>query len=292
MRKSQILIAILIGMITLGFADKNEGFDRYDIPYKNEKRLEVDLDFAFGSLNIRPSENNDYIMRAGMNYSQKKLKPTFIYKTVNSKGKLNLGTTNTKNYYSFKDFNRMKKDSETNIWRLEFIKNLSTIYNIEFGAGEGDLDFSGMTIESMNFELAMGDVELFFNEPNKRKMKSMDIETGLGSFEARGLGYANISDFSLECGLGSSFLVFDGDFEGVLKGEVSVGLGSVDIEIPRDIAVEIRSESSFLSSVSFEDFDKIDSGLYRSENWGTNTRAKMILEIAVGMGSANITWID
>ncbi len=123
-------------------------------------------------------------------------------------------------------------------------------------------------------------------------MRNMNIETGLGSFEARGLGNANISIFSLECGLGSSFLVFNGDFEGALRADVSVGLGSVDIEIPKNVVVEIRSESSFLSSVSFDNFDKIRSGLYRSENWDSDAKTKIIFDISVGMGSANVYWIE
>jgi hypothetical protein len=96
----------------------------------------------------------------------------------------------------------------------------------------------------------------------------------------------------MECGLGSSYLVFDGNFTGTVRGEISVGLGSVEIEIPSDVAVEIRSESSFLSSVDFDDFDRIDSDLYRSENWNSETRARIILEISVGMGSASVEWID
>lgn len=280
---------LLMGLIFLCYADNSGDLDRYDIPYKNEKRLEVELDFSFGSLNIRPSETNEYIMRAGMNYSKKEFEPSIVYKQVGSKGKLALGTTGNNVHVSLKEFNKMKDNSEDNIWRLEFIKNIPSTFDMEFGAGEGNFDFSGMTVEFMDFELAMGDVQLLFTEPNKMKMKKMNIETGLGSFEARGLGYANISDFTLECGLGSSYLVFDGKFEGTVRAEVSVGLGSVDIEIPKDIAVEIRSESSFLASTTFDDYNKIESGLYRSDNWGTNTRAKIILDVTVGMGSATVS---
>ena len=45
-------------------------------------------------------------------------------------------------------------------------------------------------------------------------------------------------------------------------------------------------------SVDFDDFDRIDSDLYRSENWNSETRARIILEISVGMGSASVEWID
>jgi len=292
MGKKRILTVMLMGLMVLGYAEDSGELDRYDIPYKNEKQLDVDLDFSFGSLNIRPSVSDDFIMRAGMTYSRKDLKPSIIYRQAGNRGKLALGTTGNHVDISLKEFNKMKEDSESNTWRLEFIKSIPTNFDLEFGAGEGNLDLSGMTVETMEMELAMGDVQLYFNQPNQTKMKKMSIETGLGSFEARGLGNANISDFALECGLGSSYLVFDGNAKGQIKADVSVGLGSVNIEISRDIAVEIRSESSFLSSVDFEDFDKIGNGLYRSPNWGTHTKARMFLDITVGMGSANVSWIE
>jgi len=291
MKKAKLLAVILTGLMAVSYGDDSGDYERYDIPFKGEKKLIVDLDFAFGSLNIRPSDNDEYIMRAGMNYSKEALKPSIVYEISGSKGKLELGTKNNNHNYSLKEFNKMKNDANENDWRLEFIKDVPTIYSIEFGAGDGNFDFSGMMIENLDFELAMGDVELYFNEPNRSHMKNMSVETGLGSFEARGLGNANISDFSLECGLGSSYLVFDGDFKGTVRAEVSVGLGSVEIEIPRNVAVEIRSESSFLSSVDFDDFDDSEKGLYRSANWRTDTSGRIIMEIAVGMGSASVEWI-
>ena len=293
MKVVKILLVLLAGLIVISFADDNGDLDRYDIPYKGEKKLIIDLDFAFGSLNIRPSDNDDYIMRAGMTYIKESLKPSLEYKISGSKGKLQLGTKDNGSSFSLKEFNRMKESNNENIWRLEFIKSIPSSYKIDFGAGDGDMDFSGMAINDMDFELAMGDIEIYFNEPNKIKMKNLNVETGLGSFEARGLGYANISNFTLECGLGSSYLVFDGDFKGVLRADISVGLGSVNIEVPENVEVEIRSVASFLSSVDYDDFEKIESGLYRSDNWGSDAvKAKIILELSVGMGSANVNWIE
>ena len=90
MGKKKILTMVLMGLMFTSYAENSGDLDRYDIPYKGEKRLEVDLEFSFGSLNIRPSEDNDYIMRAGMSYSRKEFKPSFTYKEVGSKGKLEL----------------------------------------------------------------------------------------------------------------------------------------------------------------------------------------------------------
>ncbi|MBN2280979.1 MAG: hypothetical protein JXQ65_10395 [Candidatus Marinimicrobia bacterium] len=293
MKSVKILAVLLAVLMAVGFSDDSGDLDRYDIPFKGEKKLLVDLDFAFGSLNIRPSDNDNFILRAGMTYSKESLKPSLEYNISGNKGKLQLGTRDHDHSYSLKEFNRMQETNNENIWRLEFIKSVPTSYAIDFGAGDGNLDFSGIAVSDMDFELAMGDVELYFNEANPVKMKEMVVSTGLGSFEARGLGFANITSLTLECGLGSSYLVFDGNFEGLMRADISVGLGSVDIEIPQNVEVEIRSNASFLSSVTFNDFDKIDSDLYRSENWGTDaSRARIIIDLSVGMGSANVSWID
>ena len=92
MQKYKLISLLLIGIILLNIIFASGDVDRFDIPFKNEKKLEVDLDFTFGSLNIRPSSNNDYILRAGMTYTREEFKPSLAYKKHNSKGKLSMGT--------------------------------------------------------------------------------------------------------------------------------------------------------------------------------------------------------
>jgi len=87
-------------------------------------------------------------------------------------------------------------------------------------------------------------------------------------------------------------LNFDGDFDnGVCKGVVAVGLGSVNVNLPYNVAAEIKTESSFLSSINLERFEEIDDNLYRSKNWNEATEGKVYLTIQVGMGSADVQWI-
>jgi hypothetical protein len=97
--------------------------------------------------------------------------------------------------------------------------------------------------------------------------------------------------FNVECGLGTTELVFDGSLSQDIRGKIEVGLGSVIIEVPDNVAVEVRSQSSFLSSLNLHGFDRISENLYRSGNWETANK-RIYLEIEVGLGSVDINWLD
>jgi hypothetical protein len=60
---------------------------------------------------------------------------------------------------------------------------------------------------------------------------------------------------------GSTELVFNGNLKADVRGKIEVGLGSVSIKIPDNVAVEVRSESSFLSSLNLHGFDRIGENI-------------------------------
>ncbi len=286
------LIILLWTVTTNLLGETKYKVDRYDIPYKEEKSLSVNIDYTFGTLNIRPGRDNSYIMRAGVTYKEDKNKPTLEYKNHGNKGRLTLKSI--QETYNKSLFNIKKNDDNdyvNNNWQLSFNNTIPISFDIEFGLGDGNIDLTGMKVEDIKLELGMSDVDVYFNKKNEEELRKFSIETGLGSFDASGLGNANISNLSVECGLGSATLSFDGEFHGICKGTVAVGLGSVDVNLPKTLAAEIRTESSFLSSVNLSNFDEIDDDLYRSKNWDTATGGKLYLKIEVGMGSAQVRWI-
>ena len=156
---------------------------------------------------------------------------------------------------------------------------------------EGELDFSGQNFTDMEIECGMGDVTIQVSQPNNAEMRSFTVETGMGEFDGEGLGNLNPERFQVDCGMGSTNLVFNGKIKRDMEGEISVGMGSVSVELPRNVGAEVYSESSFLSNVDLDDFDKIDDSTYRSENWD-DTVYRVYIKASVGMGSIDIGWID
>ncbi|RKY57098.1 MAG: hypothetical protein DRP89_00055 [Candidatus Neomarinimicrobiota bacterium] len=290
--RAKVLLVVLI-LFTLLYAEEPT-VEQHNIPYKGEKELDVNIEFGFGRLDLMSGKTNDYILESEMSYLSRRYKPVIKYKKLGGVGKLNLYT---KKFEKGSFFGLNKKDRgrsgdiEKSHWELKFNRTLPSAFDIDLGLGKGNLDFTDLRVNDLSLECGMSDVTVEFRRENEEIIRSFSIESGLGSVEADGLGYANIARLDVECGLGSANLRFNGDLQQNIKGEVTVGLGSVEISIPKNVGVEIEAEKSFLSSLNLDNFDEIDEDIYRSENWKEAHR-KIYLVIEIGLGSVDIDWID
>lgn len=77
-----------------------------------------------------------------------------------------------------------------------------------------------------------------------------------------------------------------GDLNDITNIEIDAGASSIDLEIPSGAGAELRTET-VLSSRSFEGFDKISSGLYRTKNF-SQAGKKIFLDIDAGVSSLSI----
>lgn len=286
----KILFIVLLCSGISAFAD-DLVTERHSVPYKGEKELDVGIEFGLGELELRGNDNDKYIMQAEISYSKNIYRPEVRYQTVGDRGKLKLISHHDK-YDSF--WSRSRKgdsDVKNNHWRVAMTKRIPTAYSIELGLGRGILDFTDIRVSDLSLECGLSDVQIEFAKSNPERIRNLVIQTGLGNVEATGLGNTNTERLSVESGLGSTKLRFDGESKSEIKGRLTVGLGSVTIEIPRDYAVQIEAESSFLSSLNFNGFREVHQNIYRSKNW-KNSGQRIYLIIEIGLGSVDIRWID
>ena len=266
--------------------------EQHEVPYKGEEELNVGIEFGLGKLELRGTDNQKYIMQAEITYSKDLYEPEIDYKTVGNRGKLRLISRQDEN---IRLWGHSKKSSSSDIknnhWRVAMTERIPTAYDIELGLGKGILDFTNIKVNDLNLECGLSDVFVEFSKSNKERIRTLVIQSGLGNVEAIGLCNASMDRFNVECGLGSTKLRFDGDLKRDIKGRLTIGLGSVTIEIQKDYAVQIEAESSFLSSLNFDGLREIEENIYRSRNWkNADQRIYMIIEI--GLGSVDINWID
>ncbi len=264
--------------------------EQHNIPYQGEEELDVGIEFSLGKLEIKSCQDDNYIMQSEITYSKELYKPSVQYKTVGNRGKLRLESKQQGKSHHWGGSKKTSSALKNNHWRIALIETVPISFNIEMGLGKGLLDFSGLRVNDLNLNCGLSDVVVDFNKSNKEKIRRLSIETGLGNVEASGLGYANLERFDVECGLGSTTLRFDGDLNRDIKGRITVGLGSVNVEIPEDYAVQVEAESSFLSSLNFNGFRRIDEDVYRSKNW-KNAEHRIFMIVEIGLGSVDIDWI-
>ncbi|MDO9549287.1 MAG: toast rack family protein [Candidatus Marinimicrobia bacterium] len=264
--KRRLIIGICL-ITAIAFAE-DIVTERHEVPYKGEEELSVGIEFGLGKLELRSIDNKKYIMQAEITYSKDLYKPEIDYKTVGKRGKLRLASRQSE---SGRFWGHSKKSSSADIknnhWRVAMTDQIPTAYNIELGLGKGILDFTNIKVNGLNLECGLSDVLVEFAESNKERIRTLVIQSGLGNVEALGLCNTNMDRFEIECGLGSTKLRFDGDLKRDIKGRITIGLGSVTVQIPKGCAVQIEAESSFLSSLNFDGFREVKENVYRSKNW-------------------------
>jgi len=106
------------------------------------------------------------------------------------------------------------------------------------------------------------------------------------------LGNANFEFLDFDGGVGNFTLDFGESFDYEAEVKVDVGLGSVDIVLPKGIGVRLEcSDDDWLSSINFPKKHLIRSARYddvfETENF-QSAKGKVTLIIDVGMGSADI----
>ncbi|PIS29310.1 MAG: hypothetical protein COT43_04115 [Candidatus Marinimicrobia bacterium CG08_land_8_20_14_0_20_45_22] len=266
---------------------------RHDIPLKGEKQLDVKIEFALGRFFLKSLTDGNFVMKSQMTYRDKDLKPNVEYKTRGNRGRLHLYSQENvgEKHFKFKHERDSYKESKNSSWELGFNKNIPTSFDIEMGLGDGEMDFTDICVNDLNLECGLSDVLVEFNKRNKEEIRNINIQTGLGNVVVRGIGWSNVERFDVECGLGITTLEFNGDLIKDTKGKISVGLGSVKIEMPDKIGVEVRAERSFLSSINLRGFDRVDDDIYRSGNW-KSAKKRVYIIIEVGLGSVDFDWIE
>lgn len=291
----KVVTKFLCGTISLGFIisclwyPDNAFAGRHDtkrinktIKWEGEKHLTVIIDIGAGTIDLARNNTGD-LLNAEVEYDPDEVRVDIDYDRQGDRGELYL--------VSERREKGLDVDEEDNDWYLEFGDKVPISFEIDVGACEAEFDFSGLRIDGLDMDLGASSVNVEFRKPNPERISKIRIDVGASELEINGLGNANFEKLSFDGGVGDFTLDFSGDFEHRAYVDLNVGLGSLDIFVPRDAGVQIRSESSFLSSVSIDedDFEEVEDDLYESNNFG-DSKKELIIEIDVGLGSVEVEY--
>jgi hypothetical protein len=274
--------AILVVVFTL-LAPAQSHYHK-EIPRTIESEIAVRLESAYGTVNIGRGEV-DKILTADM-----LVEPTIDVITIvdyiidRERGKLRLELKPPEQKRRTISFGGM----ESGTWDLKFNGKLPTKFDIELGAGRGDFDFTGITVNNLNISTGASTVTLRFNEPNPGYIEHMKIESGVSRFTGESLGNANFKNLTFQGGVGSYVLDFSGDLNHESNVNIELGLGSVTIIVPPEIGVRLIAQQRWFSSVDVpKDFEKIHRNEHISPNYD-RAKGKLIIKVESGMGSVKV----
>lgn len=262
--------------------------DHFHYFIKEIDRLDVEINFQMGQLDLLPNNENPSDFDGFSEYSPIHFKsPDVIYNVIGNSGQLDIRTNPLKHdEFSFS----WDKDQFHNRSEFKLPLNIPTDVELDFGMGEANLELSDIQISLLNIESGMGSVELEINSPNMIQCEIVDIETGMGEFTGRGLSNLNAEIVNIEVGMGAAELDFSDAINGDMEIELEVGLGSIELILPNNVNISAKVHDHFLSSIELESLVK-KRNKYVSEHWD-NSKPTVTLDMSVGLGSIELDIAD
>lgn len=253
---------------------------RRKITRTKEKELSVRVNLAFGELRLKRGDR-DYVLNAEFEPpSNRKQDFNVKYSIEGSTGNLLIESKSKKNV------NVGEGDGAT--WNIELPPDLPMKLVVEFGAGEGSIDLTELAITELKVSSGASDVRIEVNKPNSSRAKLIEINSGVSSFNSISLGNLNFQRLKFNGGVGSYDLDLRGELSEKGTVDVEVGLGSVDLVLPKGSEVTVEYDGTFLSSFDIDkSFVKKSKGYYVTSDKSAED-VQLQVRIKAGLGSVDV----
>ena len=287
MKSRWIVLALALGLIAVGgFVHAQEKTVRQSL-LTSEEGMFVKIEGGLGSFLIRKGDPNTAYTLVQAENDSKNTQATITYEVQNKRGVLTIDLNSDHGEGGISDIMHLFKGTHGGRWRLELTDKIPIDLDMEFGAGEANLDLTGLNITGLNIETGASSLVVRSASLNPGRIRTLSISAGLGSIESESLGNLNFEHFRFEGGLGSYQLDLTGALRDGARIRAEVGLGSLDIQLPEHVGVMARCEDSFLSSSKFHQFVRVNDNVYQTPNYRSAAR-KVKLNVESGIGSVSV----
>lgn len=259
-------------------ADRTESVTEV-VQTEGAQRLEVNIDFGAGRLDIVPADMEE-AARLDIDYS-----PRWVRYDVDYAKKGNTGVL------SLESELRRKRDMDDidNEWQLTLSTRYSVELDMDIGASESYIDLGGIPLTDVTMDIGATSGTIDFSKKNPERLRDFKVDVGASSLDMTGLANANFERMDISSGAASCELDFRGDFHGDAELSLDVGVGSVDITLPRGLPVRIEGDDSWFSSLDLHglDVDRVEDDVWESPNFD-EAKDRLTIIVDVSMGSVDI----
>lgn len=253
-----------------------------EYPLTNERELTVIVDVSFGTLIFERAPKG---MLAVVRYEEHDEHHDRLYVQYEngSRGKLRIRSKSSSSV--FEEENRHINDRRIVV---QYTDRIPISFDVELGAGRGDLDLTGLKVQELRVSTGASDVHLSCGEPNPIAADNVEIESGVSKFTADGLSNLNFRQMSFSGGVGSYRLDFGGELAYDADATIDVGLGSIVVDVPKPIHARVRYDDGWFSRFSLSgDFRRAKDGVYETEGYAEAGK-RLDIRIDSGLGSVKI----
>jgi hypothetical protein len=250
-----------------------------------ERDLTVIVDVAFGSLVIEHGTSGRIAVVEYDEASDDSHKVQVSYDVSGTHGTLHLKMKKSSHIWGDDE-----EDDRSNDKRIvvSLAGDLPIDFEVELGAGKGDLDFSGLQVQGLRISTGASSVTMRCDQPNPIEAGEVRIESGVSKFTATNLSNVNFRRMRFSGGIGAYKLDFGGTLRHSGDVKVEVGLGSVTVNVPRTIQAQLLYDDGLFSSFDLDDdFAKKHGGIYETDGFGDAAKS-LTIKLESGLGSVRV----
>lgn len=287
------IITFLVILLVALWGDENnkEGTTiSQSVNQTSEKVIHVDITLGNGKIYLEKGSPQN-VFEGEFTYEQRA--PEVNYEIVGEDGRLTIefDEIGGREKGEEKRFTHLSSldDLYENECRLKLSPNLPIVLNLDLGVIKGEMNLGGLQLREITLSSGVSKANINFNEPNPISLEYFDVEAGVGALEISNLGNANFKRFRFDGGIGKYILNFAGNNYKESKVDIGVGLGKVELCLPRSAGVRMKVDKSFLCSFSIDDIYK-KNDFYYNQNWGKKDNS-LDMNIETGVGKLSVVWV-
>ena len=249
-----------------------------------EKELRIVLEVSFGSISIERGEQDKI---ASIDYSEEeatKHKLYISYDISNEIGTLYIKMKESTHLWGDDD----DRDGQNRHLDIRLGSEIPIAFELELGAGKGDIDLTDLQVKDVKISTGASNVMLKCKKPNLIFSSDIVIESGVSKFTATDLCNLNFHNLKFSGGVGTYKLDFDGKLRQSADVQIEVGLGSINVYVPKTIPAKLVYDDNWLSSFKVDDdFEKTRSGVYETDDF-RNASKRLTIRMESGLGSIRV----
>ncbi len=243
-----LLLLLLASGIASFQLEKEEFSFAQEVELKDLEKLQAEIKLNAGQLHLSTHTSSRASLDA--TYTQARWKPEIFMDQQNSRLSIRQP----------EDKNSNMEDGDQNAWKVVLPKKLPSDLKIIMGAGQGNVNLSGSSLNKVEVEMGAGQLEL-------------------------NLANASLSLLKVSAGVGQMTIDLSGQQDKNLEAIINGGVGAIDLVLPRRTGVRVKANG--LGSVNSHELRK-DGGYYVNDLYG-ETANNIEVEVNGGLGSVELS---
>lgn len=249
-------------------------------PIGSETALQAEVGMDVGALEIR-GESTSRLYALDLEYDKASYQPVLNYDPTDGRLNFKLESTHRRGIRTERRSNRLQ---------LNLTESLPINLKVNTGVGDARITLSGMRVNRLDIEGGVGSTRISSYDPNPVVCDEIRLRSGVGGFDAVGLGNLNFRTLDFESGVGGANLDLSGAWKQDAEIRIQVGVGGVNLRMPRSVGVRVTAEKHFLSGLQLDNFHKEGGSDHYSENY-EKSKIHVTVVVKTGIGGFRISWI-